>query len=815
MTPEQRTNIEPASKIRLLLILMTCLFSCALTAQAATTFQVTTTADNGDNANPTPGSLRQAIIMANSTPGTDTISFNIGMGAQTITLLSALPAITDPVIIDGTTQPGFAGTPIIEIKGTSAGSGVAGLQISAGSSTVRGLVINRFSTGIFLNTKGNNLIAGNYIGTDITGTVAQSNSSHGIDVQGSNNNTFGGTIAADRNLISGNGNNGLRLSGSSSNIVLGNYIGTDASGSSKLGNGNQNLRMENSQNNKIGGTAQGEGNIISGSGDSGIILISAFGNTIAGNRIGTDITGTLNLGNASNGLTVLSGTGNVISANTIAFNGALGIELDVNGSFPLDGVTPNDAGDADTGSNNLQNFPVLTTVSSSNGTTTITGTLNSEANKQYRIEFFSSTQANASGYGEGQTFLGFTDVTTSGNDASINATLPVTVPVGYVITATATDPNGNTSEFSNSLSTGSLPGSGTLQLSASTYSVNENGGQATITVMRTSSSTGAISVQYTTAPGGTATAGSDYTSTSGTLNWADGDSSSKTFTVTIKDDSLNEAPETINLALSNPANGATLGSPATAVLTINDNDPQPTLSIDDVTVTEGNSGVLDATFTVTLSAQSGQTVTVNAATVDNTAKGGQDFQPLNVNLTFNPGQTSKSVSVAILGDADIEPDELFSVMLSSPTNATITDNQGVCTIKNDDLTPPLSIQLSQANYSVNEDAGSILITITRSGDVSAAATVDYNTQDGNAQQKADYNIALGTLKFAPGETSKTVQIFITDDAYVEGGETFALILSNPAGGTLGANSSSIVMIADNDSAPSANNPIDDSAFFVR
>src|SRR5436305_10496623 len=205
-----RSKTKSNLKVNHLVVLTLVFFSLvswfvSTTTQASSPIIVTTTADNGNNANPTPGSLREAIITANNTVGTDTINFSIGAGAQTILPPSPLPAITDPVIIDGTTQPGFAGKPIIELKGTSAGANASGLQIDAGSSTVRGLVINRFSTGIYLTTKGNNLIAGNFVGTDITGTAAQGNSSFGINAQGGNGNTFGGTVSADRNVISGNG----------------------------------------------------------------------------------------------------------------------------------------------------------------------------------------------------------------------------------------------------------------------------------------------------------------------------------------------------------------------------------------------------------------------------------------------------------------------------------------------------------------------------------------------------------------------------------------------------------------------------------
>jgi hypothetical protein len=165
-------------------------------------------------------SLRAAIEQANATAGTDTIAFNIpGIGVQTI--FTVLPTITDPVIIDGTTQPGYAGVPLIQLKGC----GVYcphGLHIIAGNTTVKGLIINRFGNGIELGGSGGNVIQGNYIGTDATGTVSLRNGS-GVYINNAPNNTIGGTTAAARNIISGNDHNGIYIESSSAtgNLVQG------------------------------------------------------------------------------------------------------------------------------------------------------------------------------------------------------------------------------------------------------------------------------------------------------------------------------------------------------------------------------------------------------------------------------------------------------------------------------------------------------------------------------------------------------------------------------------------------------------------
>lgn len=401
----------------------------------ATTFTVNSTNDPGDGVcSATECTLREAINAANANPGKDTIAFNIpGAGPHTIRPTSALPEITDPVIIDGYTQPGASPNtnPVgqvinaiikIELEGSLISSLASGLTIVAGSSNVRGLAINRFtSVGIDVRENGSNVIEGNFIGTDINGQLRFSNA-HGIQIL-SDNNTIGGAAPNARNLISGHYGEGVFINGSG-NTVQGNYIGTDVTGHSELYNGWRGIVLAGFGHlaNSIGGAANGAGNIIAFN-QQGVAIQTA----------------------GSGGSTGVS-----ISANFIFSNRGLGIDLYSEYHFPdVSGVDPNDLGDTDTGPNNLQNFPELASATSSGGSTTIQGTLNSNANRTFRIEFFANTECDPSGYGEGERFIGFTNVTTDGNgDASFNVTLPVDVTVGQFITSTATDPDGNTSEFS-------------------------------------------------------------------------------------------------------------------------------------------------------------------------------------------------------------------------------------------------------------------------------------------------------------------------------------------------------------------------------
>ncbi|MEM7249086.1 MAG: FG-GAP-like repeat-containing protein [Acidobacteriota bacterium] len=549
-------------------------------------------------------SLREAIESANARVGPDAIEFAIaGSGPHSIQPTSPLPEITDPVVIDGTTEPDFAGTPVVEIDGSATGGFVDGLRITAGSSVVRGLVINGFDgNGIQLEGEGGNLIEGCYLGSDVTGTLARGNGGHGVEVRcdgntiggtvpaarnvasanrrgvtiiessgnivagnhvgtdvtgtaalgnddmgiwllrapdntvggvdpgarnvssgngwfgvyitgdqttgnlvqgnhvgtdpsgtasvsngspgigggvgffsSANNNTLGGTTAAARNIISGNGSNGITVTddGSLDNLLQGNFIGVDSGGATSLPNASAGIWL-NIGPNGVGGAVPGAGNVISSNRRFGVLVIA--GNcTVQGNMIGTDVTGTVPLGNAGEGVlldfaprVVDTRVGGIVAdaRNTIAHNGGAGVavrsglghEIRENAIFAneglaidlgLNGVSSNDPADVDTGPNDLQNFPVLSSASSSPAGTEIAGVLESRADTELDIDLFSTSTCDLSGHGEAETFLGTLSITTDpGGAATLMTAIPVIVPAGEFVTATATDPNGNTSELS-------------------------------------------------------------------------------------------------------------------------------------------------------------------------------------------------------------------------------------------------------------------------------------------------------------------------------------------------------------------------------
>ena len=226
---------------------------------------------------------------------------------------------------------------------------------------------------------------------------------------------------------------------------------------------------------------------------------------------------------------------------------------------------------------------------------------------------------------------------------------------------------------------------GTVSISIGNASVTEgNTGTANtlFTVSLSAASANTVSVHYASADG-TAMAGSDYTAVSGTLTFAPGETS-KTISVAVAGDTINEPDETFVVNLSNPSN-ATIADGQGQATILNDDPPPPSLSIGDVTVNEGNSGVTSAVFSVTLSSASSQTVTVNYASADGSAKvATKDYVAVSGTLTFAPGQTTGTIVVSITGDRKREKDETFFVNLSSPSNATIARGQGRGTIRNDD-----------------------------------------------------------------------------------------------------------------------------------
>ena len=823
-----------------------------------TTFTVTNTSDVIAAANLplTVGTLRTAIIQANAdTAGPTIINFDIvATGAvQTISPTQALPAITRSMTIDGTTERGYGGSPLIEISGSGAGAGVTGLTISAGNTTVQGLTINRFTgNGIALTTTGgntisansigttsggvgiaanaldgilvtagsnantinnnlisgntgnginlnglsggtrttttaNNIITGNFIGVTRAGSTVVSNLGVGILLQNAPSTTVGGTLGGTtRNIISGNGT-GLEVDLLSDNsVIAGNYIGTDVTGSVALGNlprggtGGVGVSLRGSSNLTIGGTAANAGNLISGNDTYGINSLGAgtSGIAIQGNLIGTDATGTRKLGNALAGIQIVGGdtvtiggtdpnAGNVISGNTgqgITATGAT--NLIVQGNFvgvasdgltalgnTGDGVAINSGSDGAlvggtdpgagniianngatfsrsgvvvagatgvsvlansiynntvtgirlNGANNDQVAPVLTSAVSMGTTSTYTGTLNAPAGV-YTLQFFSSPTLNASGNVEGQIYIGQATVTITADSNAFTATVNGGFLPGNFISATATNANGGTSQFSTAIVNGTGTGQGTIapRISVDPTTTTVNAGQ-NVTYTFTISNVGSVVNQGvnfsdpipagTTFISGTTSTGVPVVLTNGVANAAIGRiNSGESVTVTIvlmagsasytntgtvtssvptvvagdnvSATSTTNVTATTDLAVSvvGPFNPVAIGDTITYQVTISNNGPSAASNVTftnllptNTTFVSASSDVTGATFT-----ESGGTVT---GTIGDLAAGAL------ANLTFVV-QTNASTPSQVTDTATITSDTPDS----DPTNNISTSN---------------------------------------------------------------------------------------------------------------------------------------------
>lgn len=359
--------------------------------------------------------------------------------------------------------------------------------IGGTTATARNIISGNSSHGVLiLGPASGNKVLNNYIGTDKTGAIALGNASDGVSlVSGSANvvNSIIGSPGAG-NVISGNTGFGVQFFGvGTGNLIQANMIGADATGFFDLGNNSSGVAITNAASNTVGGTTAGEGNVISGNNVNGVRInaATATNNRVQGNLIGTASNGSSPLPNGSDGIYVLNSASNSVigvasgsGGNTIAFNGRNGVLIETgtgnsilsnsifsNSGLGIDlapaGVTPNDAGDADSGANSLQNFPLLSAAASlGGGGISIQGTLNSTPGATFTLQFFASDSCNASGNGEGQVFLGSATATTDpGGNAAFNVTLPAAAFAGQRITATATNAQGSTSEFSACVTFGS------------------------------------------------------------------------------------------------------------------------------------------------------------------------------------------------------------------------------------------------------------------------------------------------------------------------------------------------------------------------
>jgi hypothetical protein len=340
---------------------------------------------------------------------------------------------------------------------------------------------------------------------------------------------------------------------------------------------------------------------------------------------------------------------------------------------------------------------------------------------------------------------------------------------------------------------------GALQFTGSSYSVAETGVQATITVTRSGGFSGTVTVQYETSDG-TATAGENYTESSGTLSFNHNEVGPKSFTVPVISQPTADGAQTVNLTLKNPTGGATLGSPSTAVLTILDTNTAGLLQY-----IMSNYGIPETQSQATISVRrvegTGGTVTVDYEAAGGTAVAGQDYTPISGTLTFNPGESGpKSFAVSLADDAVPDGDKTVNLTLTNPTGGAALGSPNTATLVILDSDAAGRFRFTTNKFNVDEGAGTAVISVTRTGGISGTVTVNYQASGGTAVANADYTPASGALTFGHNQAGpKHFKVTILADDTVENTETINLVLKNPGGGaTLGSPKTATLAILDDD-----------------
>lgn len=579
----------------------------------AAVFTVTNTQDSG------AGSLRQAILDANAAASIDVIAFDLaGIGPYTIAPLTALPAITDTVLLDGYSQPGavpntdpvgWNGSIQIELDTNNLGTGERGLSVTTGvGSEIRGLAIYNLSGAAIHLLADDAVVTGNYIGMRADGRTPSSREilalNNGaielakVSASDGRRHRVGGPSPADRNLIVGVWVGVGAATGAHDSVIRNNWFGLDASGRRPIALPLRAISLVATlraqvRDNVIVSPGSGANQVGPLAGYTIGVLVASVNveTTIEGNRIGVDPFGDgITVGWVPFGIdtgidvrqaqtldTRIGSAVNVGAGNLIAHvrkqgiwilensqRGAMygnrvfdtGFSIDLNPTDQQPNV--NDAVDVDVGANGLQNKPQLTTAQNIGGLVAIAGLLHSTPDTAFRVEYFVTTQCHANGHGEAQAPLGAQTVLTDGaGDAALDASFGA-LTAGRVVAAIATDPLGNSSEFSNcaEVEGGARPGA--LRFSSTRYDVFEYGAPANAVLQRVGGSDGAVSVRVTTEDG-SADAGTDYSAFDTMVSWADGDSADKLLALEIVDDTEIETLESYNLRLRDPAGGAALG----------------------------------------------------------------------------------------------------------------------------------------------------------------------------------------------------------------------------------------------------------------
>ncbi|MHB8973952.1 MAG: DUF4347 domain-containing protein [Pirellulaceae bacterium] len=747
--------------------------------------------------------------------------------------------ITDALSIDGYSQLGTTRNTLssgddaqLRIELTSTGiDDNRGLVVQPGGagSTIRGLVINGFAWAGILTEPGADgvTIQGNFLGTDITGTLDLGNGDAGVHLR-SSSNQVGGSNPDDRNVISGNDGRGVVTFTfgpiATANVVQNNYVGVDATGLVALGNTTAGIQVWNQDGMRI------QDNVIAGNDGDGIWLRAGSTNVntlIQGNRIGVGAKGIASVGNigagilietgsaitiggalagqantiannSSDGVSMTGGTGAAIRGNTIFNNAGLGIDL-----LGSNGATANDANDADNGPNNLQNFPVLANATVYGADLHVVGQLQSTAATNFVIDFYWSPAGDPSGYGEGQTYIGSTNVTTNGSgNASFNLTFTgAGVPVGALLSATATKSNAlftlftDTSEFAQSRLAGS-PLEATIDTNAAANQVAENaanGATVGITALATDPDVGdTVSYSLDNNAGGRFA----INNITGVVTVADGTlldreaASSHDITVRAKSSDTSSSTQffTINVLPVNDNNPVITshGGGATAAINIAEN----TTAVTTITASDADLPAQTLTYSISGGADAAK-FTINGATgvlsflaapnyESPTDAGANNVYDLTVQVSDGTLTDTQALAVTVtdMDEFDIgaiaDSDATADFVLENATNGTVV---GVMALADDaDGTDTVS-------YVMDDNAGGRFAIHATSGVVTVSGALDRETV-------GSYDIIVRASSSDTTSTTRTFTITLGDvdefdvGVVVDSAAAANTVVENAANGTV-------------------------------
>jgi parallel beta-helix repeat protein len=651
----------------------------------------------------------------------------------------------------------------------SIGNNTNGVNVSSSGTTVgapgSGNLISGNSIGVFVtNAAANVKVQANNIGLDAAGTTIIGNQGDGIQLSNTGTVTIGGTAAGEGNVISGNGNNGIDGSFAAGGTIQGNLIGLTADGSDVRGNGNNGIILGTSSGITIGGSVAGARNVISGNSDTGVYLVnSATGITVRGNYIGTDITGTTDQGNLNLGVRVEGADTNVIDANVISGNDQNGILID--GTTTGTTVTSNTIGRTFNNSAALGNGMdgIRVSGTSINNTFGGTGTQNIIAsNGGVGIYIFGEAPDN-------NVF--------PQNSIFGNGNLGIDLGPGGVTANDAVpgDPDIGVNTLQN------FP---VLASAVTTGSASRIGGTIN------SDPNTALSIHFYSSPAADPSGNGEGQTWLGSTNVMTEGNGDASFIFT------NASPLTVGQVVSSTANGPHGTSEFSATQLI---ATAPTVQFSSATysVGEGGGSIL---ITVTRSGDTSGTTTVDYATSNGTATSPADYTLATGTLTFAPTVTSQTFTVFVTQDLITEGSETVNLTLSNPQVATLgAQSTALLTITDDEIAPAISINDVSQNEG-NALTSTFPFTVSLSNPSASTVTVNWATNPVTATAGTDYVTTSGTVTFMPGVTSQPVNVTVTGDTTFEPNETFTVDLTMPSGATIADNQGLGTIVNDDSSA---------------